>query len=135
MPQSALADMASSLRCNVNLIRYNPVASLPNRQPSESAVESFAAKLSHRHVNVNVRRPRGLETEAHRQTYAMPVFRYAGVYLGLVMLLDTKTDLVDCELVDSNGEVIAVHALSREGAEELANGEMDARVTALEHAP
>ncbi len=40
----------------------------------------------------------GLETERHRQTYAMPVFRYANVYLGLVMLLDTKTDLVDCEL-------------------------------------
>ena len=33
-----------------------------------------------------------------RQTYAMPVFRYAGVYLGLVMILDTKTELVDCEL-------------------------------------
>ncbi|HSW45106.1 MAG TPA: hypothetical protein VLM89_06000 [Phycisphaerae bacterium] len=32
------------------------------------------------------------------QTYAMPVFRHANVYLGLVMILDTKTDLVDCEL-------------------------------------
>jgi len=40
----------------------------------------------------------GLGTERHRQTYAMPVFRYANVYLGLVMLLNTKTDLVDCEL-------------------------------------
>lgn len=34
----------------------------------------------------------------HLQTYAMPVFRYADVYLGLVMILNTKTDLVDCEL-------------------------------------
>jgi hypothetical protein len=33
-----------------------------------------------------------------RQTYAMPVFAYAGVYLGLVMILDGKTDCVDCEL-------------------------------------
>jgi hypothetical protein len=41
---------------------------------------------------------RGLESESHRQTYAMPVFRYANVYLGLVMLINTKTDLVDCEL-------------------------------------
>lgn len=40
----------------------------------------------------------GLSSERHRQTYAMPVFRYAGVYLGMVMLLNTKTDLVDCEL-------------------------------------
>jgi sialidase-1 len=39
-----------------------------------------------------------LPTEPYRQTYAMPVFRYANVYLGLLMLLDTKTDLVDCEL-------------------------------------
>ncbi len=33
-----------------------------------------------------------------RQTYAMPVFQYAGLYLGLVMILDTRTDVVDCEL-------------------------------------
>jgi len=39
-----------------------------------------------------------LPGDPHRQTYAMPVFQYANVYLGLVMLLDTKTDLVDCEL-------------------------------------
>src|SRR5204863_593439 len=32
------------------------------------------------------------------QTYAMPVFRYAGVYLGLAMMFDTKTDRVSCEL-------------------------------------
>jgi len=38
------------------------------------------------------------KTERHRQTYAMPVFRYANVYLGLVMLLNTDTDLVDSEL-------------------------------------
>jgi hypothetical protein len=36
--------------------------------------------------------------DPERQSYAMPVFRYADVYLGLLMILDTKTDLVDCEL-------------------------------------
>lgn len=33
-----------------------------------------------------------------RQTYAMPVFPYANVYLGLVMVFNRQTDLVDCEL-------------------------------------
>ncbi|NIA14775.1 MAG: hypothetical protein GWP08_11925 [Nitrospiraceae bacterium] len=33
-----------------------------------------------------------------RQTYAMPVFRYANVWLGLVMMFDTRDDVVDCEL-------------------------------------
>lgn len=38
------------------------------------------------------------EEQPHRQTYAMPVFKYANVYLGLVMMFDTITDTVDCEL-------------------------------------
>jgi 23S rRNA (adenine2503-C2)-methyltransferase len=65
-PQCAedLADVAHSLRCNVNLIRYNPVTSLPDRRPGESAVADFAAWLRRRGVNVNVRRPRGLDVEA-----------------------------------------------------------------------
>ena len=33
-----------------------------------------------------------------RQTYAMPVFAHAGAWLGLLMVLDTATDTVDCEL-------------------------------------
>ena len=36
--------------------------------------------------------------------------------------------------IDVSGEVITVHALSREGAEDLASGEMDTRVSALERA-
>jgi len=40
-----------------------------------------------------------------RQSYAMPVFRYADVYLGLLMILDTKTDLVDSELAWSTDGV------------------------------
>ncbi|MBN1417131.1 MAG: hypothetical protein JXP34_00030 [Planctomycetes bacterium] len=34
----------------------------------------------------------------HLQTYAMPVFEYANVFLGLLMVFDTKTDTVTCEL-------------------------------------
>ena len=41
---------------------------------------------------------RALPEELHRQTYAMPVFRYANVYLGLLMMFDTRDDVVDCEL-------------------------------------
>jgi hypothetical protein len=33
-----------------------------------------------------------------RQLYAMPTFTYAGIYLGLPMILDARTDVVDCEL-------------------------------------
>ena len=32
------------------------------------------------------------------QTYAMPIFPYQDVYLGLVMMINLKTDLVQCEL-------------------------------------
>lgn len=41
---------------------------------------------------------RGLPEEAHRQTYALIAFPYANLYLGLVMLFDVESDLVDCEL-------------------------------------
>lgn len=44
---------------------------------------------------------RCLPNETHRQTYANLVFPYANVYLGLVMLLNTETDRVDCELAMS----------------------------------
>lgn len=36
--------------------------------------------------------------DPERQSYAMLVFRYADVYLGLLMILDIETDVVDCEL-------------------------------------
>jgi hypothetical protein len=44
---------------------------------------------------------RGVEVlrgEVAHQTYAMPVFRYAGVHLGLVMILRRGEDRVHCEL-------------------------------------
>lgn len=39
-----------------------------------------------------------LRGDAHNQTYAMPIFRYADVYLGLVMILRRNDDRVHCEL-------------------------------------
>lgn len=41
---------------------------------------------------------RALPEEQHRQTYTLLVFPYAGIYLGLLMLLGTLDDTVDCEL-------------------------------------
>jgi len=60
----ALAAIAHRLRCNVNLIRYNPVPSLPFRRPGKRAVEAFVARLRRRNVNTHVRRSRGLEVAA-----------------------------------------------------------------------
>ncbi len=37
-------------------------------------------------------------TEAHLQTYSMPVFYYAGVYIGLPSILDTRSRRVQTEL-------------------------------------
>ncbi|MBN1554837.1 MAG: hypothetical protein JXA11_08825 [Phycisphaerae bacterium] len=41
---------------------------------------------------------RALPDQPHRQTYELQGFNYAGVYLGFVMILDTRSDFVDCEL-------------------------------------
>jgi 23S rRNA (adenine2503-C2)-methyltransferase len=60
----ALAERAHRLRCNVNLIRYNPVESLPFQCPSGEAVEAFADILRERDVNTQVRRSRGLDAAA-----------------------------------------------------------------------
>ncbi len=46
---------------------------------------------------------RGLEPG--RQTYAMPVFRYANLYLGLPAIFDTESDTVNCELAWSPDSV------------------------------
>lgn len=59
-----LAEIAHQLRCNVNLIRYNPVAPLPYRRPSEQTVRRFLQRLTERGVNAHVRRPRGLDADA-----------------------------------------------------------------------
>ncbi len=63
-----LASLAGSLRCNVNLIRYNPVADADAgaafSAPEPDAVTGFAEQLSRRGVNVQVRRSRGLDAAA-----------------------------------------------------------------------
>jgi 23S rRNA (adenine2503-C2)-methyltransferase len=60
----ALADIAHRLRCNVNLIRYNPVASLGFERPLKQDVDTFARRLDRRGVNVQIRRSRGVEADA-----------------------------------------------------------------------
>ena len=60
----ALAQIARRLRCTVNLIPYNPVASLPYRRPAQAAGKSFAERLCRRGVRAHLRRERGLDVDA-----------------------------------------------------------------------
>jgi len=59
-----LAEISSQLRCNVNLIPYNPVPELPYDRPSPITVKAFADRLSKKGVNVHIRRPRGVDIAA-----------------------------------------------------------------------
>ena len=59
-----LSRLVRRLRCNVNLIRYNPVPGLPYESPSAKAVEAFAGRLKAQGVNVHVRRSRGRDIAA-----------------------------------------------------------------------
>jgi 23S rRNA (adenine2503-C2)-methyltransferase len=58
-----LADVAQRMRCNVNLIQYNPVEGLPYRRPSEQAAHAFLHALRDRGVNTHLRESRGLDIE------------------------------------------------------------------------
>jgi 23S rRNA (adenine2503-C2)-methyltransferase len=60
----ALARIAGRLRCNVNLIGYNPIPAVAYDRPSDEAVAEFADRLARRGVNVHVRRSRGLDVAA-----------------------------------------------------------------------
>lgn len=73
-----LARLARSLRCNVNLIRYNPVPDLPFARPTGEATWEFQRRLRALGVNAHVRRSRGLDIEAacgqlRRRTGAEPL--------------------------------------------------------------
>ena len=46
-----------------------------------------------------------LPGEPERQTYALIAFPYAQLYLGLLLMFNTETDLVDCELAWSRDTV------------------------------
>ena len=60
----ALADLAQTLRANVNLIRYNEVSGLPFKRPMTDDVRAFQDVLRARHVNVHIRASRGRDIAA-----------------------------------------------------------------------
>jgi len=59
-----LASLAKRIRCNVNLIRYNPVSGLPYRRPTGDAAHAFAQILRKAGVNTHIRPSRGSQIEA-----------------------------------------------------------------------
>jgi 23S rRNA (adenine2503-C2)-methyltransferase len=59
-----LAAIARSLRCNVNLIRYNEVRGLPFARPSTDAVRQFQNTLRSHGVNAHIRASRGRDIAA-----------------------------------------------------------------------
>jgi len=59
-----LADVASRLRANVNLIRYNEVRGLPFERPGTDDVLRFQDVLRRRGVNVHIRASRGRDIAA-----------------------------------------------------------------------
>jgi len=60
----ALANLARRVRCNVNLICYNPVESLSYQPPTPVAVRAFLNRLRKRGVNAHLRRSRGQDASA-----------------------------------------------------------------------
>ncbi len=61
---AALGEIARRLRCNVNVIRYNPVSASPYRRPERRSAEGFVERLRTRGVNAHLRRSRGLDADA-----------------------------------------------------------------------
>lgn len=59
-----LAGVAKRLRCNVNLLRYNPVEGTPYSRPSAASAQAFLGLLRSRGVNAHVRKSRGREVDA-----------------------------------------------------------------------
>ena len=59
-----LADVARTLRANVNLIRYNEVAGLPFSRPSTDDVLRFQEVLRTRRINTHIRASRGRDIAA-----------------------------------------------------------------------
>ncbi len=62
-----------------------------------------------------------LRGDVVNQTYAMPVFRHAGVYLGLLVIFNTQTDRTHCELAWSP-DTVAWHRI-QPGIPLIANGD------------
>jgi 23S rRNA (adenine2503-C2)-methyltransferase len=59
-----LAQVARRLRCNVNLLRYNPVPGLPYVRPSAEAAYDFERRLRDAGVNAHLRTSRGADIDA-----------------------------------------------------------------------
>jgi len=59
-----LAALCRQMRCNVNLIPYNPVPSLPYARPPRDQQMAFLHLLRQQGVNTHLRHSRGLEVEA-----------------------------------------------------------------------
>ncbi len=59
-----LARICRQLRCNVNLLRYNPVPGLPFRRPEAQASYDFQKRLKSLGVNAHLRRSRGRDIDA-----------------------------------------------------------------------
>jgi len=60
----SLARVAKRMRCNINLILYNPVSGLPYGRPADQAVQAFYNVLRQAGVNTHIRRSRGLDVDA-----------------------------------------------------------------------
>ncbi len=59
-----LASVASNLRANINLIRYNEVAGLPFSRPRNEDVHAFQDILKGKRINSHIRASRGRDIEA-----------------------------------------------------------------------
>jgi 23S rRNA (adenine2503-C2)-methyltransferase len=60
----ALAQLLRGRKSHVNLIPYNPVASLPYQRPAPEAIRRFVAALRDRGVSVTVRKTKGRAIDA-----------------------------------------------------------------------
>ncbi len=58
-----LADLARRMRCNVNLILYNPVEGFPYKRPGEASAHAFLHHLRARGTNAHLRSSRGLDVD------------------------------------------------------------------------
>jgi 23S rRNA (adenine2503-C2)-methyltransferase len=59
-----LVRVCRKMRCNVNLIRFNPVTGLPFERPASSSAYHFTEQLRSRGVTVHMRKSRGLDIDA-----------------------------------------------------------------------
>jgi len=64
MQAARLAELAQSMRANVNLIRYNEVEGTPFGRPRSADVLTFQQVLQNRGVNVHIRASRGRDIAA-----------------------------------------------------------------------